>query len=404
MKSSQKSQILSQTAPLATEVTATVNNQTATASNLQSLLTTFSATEQAFCAKANYHLHPALLPLNDAFVANEIAFVLHTGSVSETRSHFGQQLLIESGSGLNILPTGFLAKTLGQLGTHNKAIALAQITPRSLKGADPALIDTFDDAAANASIPHILTSQIKRKDRLDMFRQREKNASDVISKTVTGAQQWTQDLAPYEQALHTSDTNSGGSDVRRRFDFAANLATKQTSTSSDGTTTSGYLNPSIIAIDIFGWDTHDFFAPAVLDHGGLGGKFVILADELSKLRATLKAAGEWENTVVVVMSEFGRDLFENASAGTDHGRASAMLIMGGGGVTDGGSNQWDLDNLDTDNTLGVGSAALKVKIDYRQVMAEVLQKHMGIANLATIFDSDFSKMPANTFKGFIKKG
>jgi uncharacterized protein (DUF1501 family) len=77
-------------------------------------------------------------------------------------------------------------------------------------------------------------------------------------------------------------------------------------------------------IDVGGWDTH-------VNEGGAQGQ---LANNLSDLGTGLQTfaqtlGGEWNNTVVVVLSEFGRTFRENGNAGTDHGHGSVHWILGG---------------------------------------------------------------------------
>jgi uncharacterized protein (DUF1501 family) len=78
-------------------------------------------------------------------------------------------------------------------------------------------------------------------------------------------------------------------------------------------------------VDVGGWDTH------VNQGAGTG----YLADRLGELGRGLSGFVEeigpgWSDTVVVVLSEFGRTFRENGSRGTDHGHGSAYWILGGG--------------------------------------------------------------------------
>jgi uncharacterized protein (DUF1501 family) len=85
---------------------------------------------------------------------------------------------------------------------------------------------------------------------------------------------------------------------------------------------------------------------------------------------------------VVSLSEFGRNVRENGSAGTDHGRATAILLMGksiaGGRVL---TNGWP----GLDKSVLENGQDLKVTLDYRDVLAEVIQNRLGNSNLAFIF-------------------
>jgi uncharacterized protein (DUF1501 family) len=77
-------------------------------------------------------------------------------------------------------------------------------------------------------------------------------------------------------------------------------------------------------IDVGGWDTH-------VNEGGAQGALATNLHNLGGgLQAFAKAMGpDWKDTVVVVLSEFGRTLRENGNRGTDHGHGSVYWIMGG---------------------------------------------------------------------------
>ena len=77
-------------------------------------------------------------------------------------------------------------------------------------------------------------------------------------------------------------------------------------------------------IDVGGWDTHV----------GEGGAQGTLPTNLSGLARGLQAfsqslGAEWNNTVVVVLSEFGRTFRENGNRGTDHGHGTVYWVLGG---------------------------------------------------------------------------
>src|SRR5262249_13572643 len=86
-----------------------------------------------------------------------------------------------------------------------------------------------------------------------------------------------------------------------------------------------------------------------------------------------------KGVTLVTMSEFGRTATENASGGTDHGRASCMFVMGGG-AKGGVHADWK----------GLGDAALDggdlaVTTDYRDVLSEILIKRVQNSALDKIF-------------------
>lgn len=91
------------------------------------------------------------------------------------------------------------------------------------------------------------------------------------------------------------------------------------------------------------------------------------------------------------MSEFGRTAVENASEGTDHGRASAMFVMGGGAM---GGVYADWKGL---HGAALDEGDLAVTTDYRDVLAEILVKRVQNEALDQIFP-DYTP----TMRGIIK--
>lgn len=134
------------------------------------------------------------------------------------------------------------------------------------------------------------------------------------------------------------------------------------------------LGLRVACVDFGGWDMHD-------DMGGTGGgQMATQAAELGdSLAAFYKDLGPLMNEVTLVtMSEFGRTIKENGSNGTDHGRGSAMLVMGGG-VNSGVYTDWPgLDDPDPDRDLTVTT-------DFRTVLAEVVERRFGGADPAVVF-------------------
>jgi uncharacterized protein (DUF1501 family) len=123
----------------------------------------------------------------------------------------------------------------------------------------------------------------------------------------------------------------------------------------------------VAAIDLGGWDTH--FAQGASD-GLMAGLLADLAGGLSALHADL--ADSLSRLTVVVMTEFGRRVQENASLGTDHGHGSLMLLLGGN--VEGGKVHGSWPGLSQGQLFGPGDLA--VTTDYREVLAEVCRKRL----------------------------
>jgi uncharacterized protein (DUF1501 family) len=144
-----------------------------------------------------------------------------------------------------------------------------------------------------------------------------------------------------------------------------------------------------IAVDHHGWDTHD-------DQGTLDGYLGMQMDELARGLAALHAdlnGANHRRYVVVALSEFGRALNENESHGTEHGTANAMFVMGP--AIAGGRVVADWPGLHRDQLFE--RQDLRVTIDYRDVLAEVVQKRLGNPNVEAVFPG-LTPKPRNLIK------
>jgi uncharacterized protein (DUF1501 family) len=133
-----------------------------------------------------------------------------------------------------------------------------------------------------------------------------------------------------------------------------------------------------VAASLGGWDTH-------VRQGHHTGQ---LADRLRPLGDGLAAfaqglSHDWDDTVVVVLSEFGRTVRENGDGGTDHGHGNVMWVLGG--AVQGGRVYGDWPGLAPD-ALYEGRD-LAVTTDFRSVLAAILARHLRLADraLAQIF-------------------
>jgi uncharacterized protein (DUF1501 family) len=133
-------------------------------------------------------------------------------------------------------------------------------------------------------------------------------------------------------------------------------------------------------VDVGGWDTH-------VNEGGAQGYLANRIGELGRGMAMLAdtLGPEWNNTIVIVVSEFGRTFRENGDHGTDHGHGSVYWVMGGGirgGRIAGNQVAVTQANLFQDRDWPVLN-------DYRALIGGVLKKSYGFspAQLDRIFPS-----------------
>jgi len=143
----------------------------------------------------------------------------------------------------------------------------------------------------------------------------------------------------------------------------------------------GNLGVEAASIDLDGWDSH-FTQQTLLDPlaARLGQGLAAFRRDLGPRMAT---------TTVVVMTEFGRRVRENSSFGTDHGRGSAMFVLGGG--VKGGRVLGPWPGLKDDLLEGPGD--LPVVNNYRDILAPILQRHGADAGQLPRIFPDFTLTP-----------
>ena len=259
--------------------------------------------DSAIALDANWGLNPVLRDsIHPLWQKRQIAFVPFAGTDDLSRSHFETQNNIESGE-----PTahranfrsGFLARLSGQL-TGVPAIAFTRDLPLSFQG-------------ATSDIPN-MSLMGDPKVRFDA---RQSAILSGMYKDTPLAAAAADGLA-LPAAISADLRNemikaSGGAPSARSFA----TETRRIATLMRGQYRLGF-------VDVGGWDTH-------VNQGSTSGG---LANNLRNLGEGLVAYAdalgeEWNNTTVVVLSEFGRTFRENGDRGTDHGHGTVHWVLGG---------------------------------------------------------------------------
>ncbi len=311
-----------------------------------------------------FGLAPGVATLLPIYSAGHLAFVHACGSPDSSRSHFQAQDSMESGT-LEISgnSTGWLARhllTVPAMGNGLLRGVGASVTiPKSLAG-----------AAATIPIPDI--------DNYDLVGQpvtkaaRQALLSTMYASAGTFLQVHAENVAATLDLITQVNANGytpAGGAVYPEGPWGIGLRTIAQLTKAD-------IGLEVACIDLHGWDTH-------AEQGTLDGKLHALMSTLSEgLVALYTDLTECLNRVtVVVLSEFGRRVEENASAGCDHGHGNAMMVMGGN--VNGGQVIAEWPGLHPD-VLDQGRD-LAITIDYRDVLGEILQKRAGNTSLDTVF-------------------
>ena len=127
--------------------------------------------------------------------------------------------------------------------------------------------------------------------------------------------------------------------------------------------------PLIAVLESSGWDTH---ANQGSQQGQLANQFAELDAGMLALKNSLGST--WNNTMVLVVTEFGRTAAENGTGGTDHGTAGAGFLMGG--AVNGGRIHTQWPGLSAGNLFE--GRDLAPTLATHEVFAAILNQHLGI--------------------------
>jgi uncharacterized protein (DUF1501 family) len=307
--------------------------------------------------------------LMPAFQAQDLLIVHATGQLNNSRSHFDAQRYMEVGKPVDpSLVTGWLGRHLLSIPplvptAPLRGIGLSSGLQKTLVGG-PLTLPIADPS--NFSIGGSATTQASR---LSVIQGDYVGADDPVGSSALSA------------------TNTIG--LLKSVNFAgyapANGAVYPTSSFGRALRSVAVLIKNNVgieaaAVDVGNWDTHSGQDPIA---GSMQKTMLDFSNALGAFYADIIATGL--PVTVVVVSEFGRNVRENGSAGTDHGRGTTMFamgkgIVGGRVITKGPWPGLAHENLDSGQDL-------KVTVDYRDILAEIVQNRLGNPNLGFVFPS-----------------
>ncbi|KGF72889.1 hypothetical protein DO97_04085 [Neosynechococcus sphagnicola sy1] len=308
--------------------------------------------EGALNLDGQFGLHPALNPLMPLWQNRSLAFVQACGSPDPTRSHFDAQDYMETGIlGNKRASDGWMNRLLQVLPDHSptQALNLGATMPRILTGKMPVANLPLGKGAINT---------------LPLDRPQVSNAFDRL---YSGSDPLSQAYQEGQRARKTLLT-----DLNSEMIMANNGAPLPDQGFNQDMRRLAHLMVSDASIQLAflslgGWDTH---VNQGSNNGLLAGHLRALGSGLTTLAQGLGSV--YRETVILVISEFGRTVHENGNRGTDHGHGNVLWAMGGrvqGGKVYG---QWP----------GLATAQLyegrdlAVTTDFRDPIASVLTQHL----------------------------
>ena len=290
-----------------------------------------------------FALHPSLAQMHSLFHRGELGVVHAVGLAYRDRSHFDAQQVLESGSSRPYeLNTGWLGRALGV--QQIKGLALSATVPLMLRGAGT--IDTW----APSNLPDPSVDLVNRMERM--------YTNDAALSTALSR----------AKALHfdssmSVDMNSASGNKAGNFVSLAGRAAEFLAL-ADG--------PQAAVLELGGWDSH---ANQAAPTGAIANNLHQLDNGLAVLREGLLASGTWQNTVVVVVSEFGREVTMNGTQGTDHGTGGVAFVLGG--KVNGGRVWGEWPGLAKKDRYE--GRDLRITTDIRSVLKGVLSDHLSVS-------------------------
>lgn len=313
-----------------------------------------------------FGLHPAMASLKPLYDQGHLAIIPAAGSPDTTRSHFDAQDYMESGTpGVKSTTDGWLnralqAELLRSKPSPFRAVALGAQVPRTLEGKVPAI------ALSNLATFSVGGRGPQGAPISNAFQAMYDESTDAV---LHGTGEETFEAVRMLKAADPAHYQPAAGAVYPNTSFGNSLRQVAQLMKAN-------LGVEAAFSDIGGWDTHQ-------NQGNVNGQ---LANRLKDFSDSIAAfwqdmGQDAENITLVTMSEFGRTARQNGTAGTDHGHANVMFVLGG--QVKGGKIYGKWPGLDNDQ-LNEGRD-LTVTTDFRRVLGEAAYKTLSAKNLELVF-------------------
>ena len=298
---------------------------------------------------ATFALHPNLAQLHTMYIGGELVVVHAAGLPYRERSHFDAQQVLESGGVRPYeLTTGWLGRALAP--SAAKSLALNTSVPLVLRG--PGAVDTW----APSALPEPNADLVARLERM--------YGNDAVLATAL-----LRAKALHFDGAMPMDMNAAGDKSMANAGRAGNFTLLAQRAAEFLSQPNG---PQAAVLELGGFDSH---ANQGNPNGALSNTLRQLDAGLAALREGLVTSGTWGRTVVVVATEFGREVAVNGTLGTDHGTGGAAFVLGG--AVKGGRVIADWPGLAKRDRFE--GRDLRITTDLRAVLRGVLADHLQVA-------------------------
>lgn len=314
-----------------------------------------------------FAMHPSIQPFLDVYNNNALAIVTQAGFTGSTQSHFTDQDIIERG--LFQATDGWLNRYLQAVSAVGaptiRAAGMGSDLADSLRGAT--LVPAINDLSA-LSFASLGTSKAPLESNL-----RSLYAQDPQSTSTNAYSRLVHALGP-DMLNRVASIEAIGPSAPQNGAMYPNTTYGRQLRDVAHIIRSG-LGLEVATVDIGGWDTHD-------DQGGGGGATLLQGARLAEFSGGIRAfyndlGALMSNVVLLSCTEFGRTVRQNASGGTDHGKASVWFVLGGGvkGGLYHGAAGFPSSLIDANLDEG---RYIRPTVEFRDIFSDVLVRHFGV--------------------------
>jgi len=384
-------------------------------------------------------LHPALKFLAPVYNAGDLALIHRVAYPRQSRSHFDSQNYWENGNpNNNLSKDGIFYRTMLEY-IRDQGTAASALTGVSIQGSLPLILRGSDAPMTNLTdplrydllgLPNNTAGNVKATNSLyaanaavfpdkknrGLLQLQYENLRSTLTEfaginfteagntyqddvVTEGDQEWADVPAHGGRGYYLFPTNSEKNGGWRRPDNTTVFNKYAVPTGLHGFFNNlkaaalvlNHTDAIIAGTEFGGFDTHVNQQADITNgaHPGLNRGIGWAIYALRKYFTLYADKANWNNVVVITLSEFGRTTIQNTDVGTDHAEASAMFVAGGGiqgygktpantgvfGCSPGDSIPWVTGN--SGSMFGIDNRYLKRIYDFRSVLGEIIRKHLG---------------------------
>lgn len=338
-----------------------------------------------------FGLHPSLSFMHQSYAARELIVFQAVASPYRDRSHFDGQNVLETGYPQpHAVETGWLNRALAAIPAarapeKERGISIAPTAPLVMRG--PAAVTSWSPS-------HLAPLDDDTLQRISDLYSRDPALGQKLAEALAAEAIADERMAGQADASGGSMMNGeeGASDTMMSGGAATGPepgrgANRRPLLAKRGMPGAQYAEvvkaaarflrqedgPQVAVFDTVGWDTHFNEGGA---KGQLAARLAALDGALGGLKAGLGPV--WNDTAVLLATEFGRTVAENGTRGTDHGTATAAYLLGG--AVKGGRVVADWPGLSSRGLYQ--DRDLRPTLDLRAVMKGLLAEQLGVPQRA----------------------